>query len=159
MSIRTIAFVSCVLSAPALAHPVTLPAEKRVFPYDAQVARCDDAKVLSRIQSRFDLREKRDWKTNLTMLSIDHARETNFRPNGRDFIPRRHCTARAHLSSGKRVSLSYNISEDGGISGWQGHGLFGLINFATPGSFHLEWCVQGLDRHRTYAPDCVTTRP
>jgi hypothetical protein len=159
MSLRAVGLVALVLSAPALAHPVSMPAEKRVFPYDAEVAKCGDAKVLERIQSRFALRESRDWKTDLTLGTIDHIRETGFRSNGRDFIPRRYCTARAQLSTGKRVTLSYSISEDGGISGWQGNALFGLVKFATPGSFHLEWCIQGLDRHRTYAPDCVMTRP
>jgi hypothetical protein len=135
------------------------PAEGRTSSFDAQVIACDSPSVLGRIQSRFDRRENGPWKSGLLMTSIDRVRETGFRSNGQDLIPRRFCTARALLSTGQFHTLTYNLSEDGGRFGWHGSLLLGSVNFPTPSSFHLEWCLSGLDRHRTYGPDCAAARP
>jgi hypothetical protein len=40
--------------------------------------------------------------------------------------------------------VSYSIDEDLGIIGF---------------GFDVEWCVEGLDRDYTYAPDCKIVRP
>jgi hypothetical protein len=143
----------------ANAHSPTITAEKRTSPFDAQVKACDDAVILDDIKSRFDGREIEYWKSNLQLTQIHHVRSIGFRSNGRDLIPRRFCSARATLSNGKTHSLTYNISEDGGFAGWHGSLFFGAVKFPTPGSYHLEWCISGLDRHHTYAPGCVTARP
>jgi hypothetical protein len=143
----------------AMANAPRGRAEDRVFPFDAQLPACGDPGVLGRIQSRFNGREARDWKSGLEITTIDRARETAFRPNGQDLIPRRYCAARVLLNTGKHRSVEYNLVEDGGISGWQGSLFLGLVRFPTPGSYSLEWCVAGLDRHRTYAQDCRMARP
>ena len=56
-------------------------------------------------------------------------------------------------------SVIVKVETDAGITGWHGSLLLGLIRYPTPGSFNVEWCISGLDRHRTYAPDCLMARP
>ncbi|MFM9974898.1 MAG: hypothetical protein ACKVON_10060 [Beijerinckiaceae bacterium] len=157
----TLAALSLLLASVSLAvaNAPRAPAETRTNPFDGQVIACNDPGVLGRIQSRFNSRESRDWNSPLQVTQIDQASEIAFRPNGQDLIPRRYCKARALLSDGKFRALRYNMSEDGGISGWQGSLFLGLVRFPTPSSYHLEWCITGLDRHRTYAPECRTAGP
>jgi hypothetical protein len=143
----------------AAAHTPSIRAENRTSPFDAQVKACNDATVLDDIKDRFATREANDWKTNLKVTSIHHVRSIGFRSNGRDLIPRRFCSARATLSNGRTHALTYNISEDGGFSGWHGSYFWGAWRFPTPSSYHLEWCISGLDRHHTYAPSCALARP
>jgi hypothetical protein len=133
------------------------PAERRVFAYDAQVPRCDDAGVIGRIVQRFNDREA-TYYNGLKLAAVDRVRQAGFRSNGRDFIPRRYCQARATTSDGRHRHLGYVLAEDAGISGWQGS--IGVLRIGWPtGGYGLEWCVSGLDRHLTYAPGCVMTRP
>jgi hypothetical protein len=146
------------MTCAATANAPRVKAEERVQAFDAQLPTCDDPGVVGRIQRRFVEREQEFWKSTLTITQIDRVRATAFRPNGLDLIPRRYCAARALTSDGKFRTLEYNLTEDGGFSGWHGSFL-GLIRFPTPGSYHLEWCLGGLDRHRTYAQDCRMARP
>jgi hypothetical protein len=143
----------------AVANSPRIRAEERVFAYDAQVAACDDAGVIGRIQGKFGAREAEFWNSNLQITTVDRIRTTHFRPNGLDLIPRRYCQARAITSDGKHRALYYNIVEDAGVTGWHGSLFLGLIRYPTPGSFNVEWCVDGLDRHRTYAQNCRMARP
>jgi hypothetical protein len=142
----------------ATANAPRVKAEQRIMSFDAQLPGCDDPGVVGRIQRRFAEREQAFWNSNLTITQMDRVRATAFRPNGHDLIPRRYCSARALTSDGKFRSLQYNLTEDGGFSGRHGSFL-GLIRFPTPSSYHLEWCLSGLDRHRTYAQDCRMARP
>jgi hypothetical protein len=148
-----------VTALPAAAHQPSVTAERRTSPFDAQVKLCNDETVLNDIKERFATRESRDWKTNLQITSIHHVRSIGFRSNGHDLIPRRFCSARATLSNGKAHALTFNISEDGGFSGWHGSYFWGYWKFPTASSYHLEWCISGLDRHNTYAPGCAAARP
>jgi uncharacterized protein YbjT (DUF2867 family) len=143
----------------ALANSPRVPAEQRYYAYDAQVAACDAPGVIGRIQSRFNGREAEFWKSGLTLVGVDHIRETHFRPNGLDLIPRRYGRARAITSDGRQRPLWYYVVEDAGITGWHGSLFLGLIRYPTPGSFNVEWCIDGLDRHRTYAQNCRMARP
>jgi hypothetical protein len=158
--VATAAFAVLALSASAaLANSPRIRAEERVFAYDAQVAACDSPSVISRIQRRFDRREAEFWNSGLRLAGVDRIRETHFRPNGLDLIPRRYCAARATTSDGKHRPLYFYIVEDAGVTGWHGSLLLGLIRYPTPGSFNVEWCIDGLDRHRTYAQNCRMARP
>jgi NADH:ubiquinone oxidoreductase subunit len=143
----------------AFANSPRIRAEERVYAYDAQVAACDDAGVIGRIQRKFGFREAAFWSSDLQISGVDHIRETAFRPNGHDLIPRRYCQARVTTSDGRRRSLYYNIVEDAGVTGWHGSLVLGLIRFPTPASYNVEWCIDGLDRHRTYAQNCRMARP
>ncbi len=146
------------LTSVANANAPRVKAEERVMGFDAQLPACDDPAVTGRIQRRFSEREREFWNSTLEVTQIDRVRTTAFRPNGQDLIPRRYCAARALTSDGKFRTLEYNLTEDGGFSGW--HGSFmGLVRFPTAGSYHLEWCLGGLDHHRTYAQDCRMVRP
>jgi hypothetical protein len=146
-------------AASALANSPRVPAENRYFAYDAQVAACDDAGVIGRIQRKFGVREAEFWNSNLEITTVDRIRATHFRPNGLDLIPRRYCQARVITSDGKQRALYYNIVEDAGMTGWQGSLFFGFVQFPTPGSYNVEWCIDGLDRARTYAQNCRMARP
>jgi hypothetical protein len=146
-------------AVPSEANSPRVKAEDRVFAYDAQLPACDDAGVIGTIQSRFNEREPTYWNSSLELTQIDRVKTTAFRPNGKDLIPRRYCAGRALLSNGKYHTVQYNIVEDAGFSGWHGSLFLGLVRFPTPSSYSIEWCVNGLDRHRTYAPGCVMARP
>jgi hypothetical protein len=156
ISVFAVAAGLAALAAPADARN-TYPAERRVFAYDAQVPRCDDAGVIGRITQRFNDREATYYQ-GLRLSGVDRVRQTGFRSNGRDFIPRRYCQARVLTSDGRRRHLFYVLAEDAGISGW--HGSIGVLRIGWPtGGYGLEWCVAGLDRHLAYAPGCVMTQP
>jgi hypothetical protein len=159
MRIAVAAAMLALSAGVAPAHPPQMPAEERFYAYDAQVAACDDAGVIGRIQSNFNWREGAHWNSTLQLNGVTHIRQTHFRPHSRDFIPRRYCTARALMSDGRTRALVYNVVEDAGFSGWHGSKLLGLIRFPTPASFNVEWCIDGLDRHMTYAQNCRMARP
>ena len=126
----------------ALARPL-VPAEKRNRPFTAVLPACDDAGVLGTITSRFQQKESEYWNSALEIKEFDRIRESGFRSNGKDFIPRRYCTARAGMSDLRKRLLVYTVIERAGIIGW---------------SYGVEWCVDGLDRNNAYAPACRAER-
>jgi hypothetical protein len=128
----------------AMAHDVTMRAEERVKPYSGLLPDCADASVLKTIQARFKQREAGYWESDLVIDAIDRVQTTATRPWGADFIPRRFCHARAHLSNGKRHALQYSLVEDGGMIGF---------------TWGVQWCVVGLDRNLHFAPECRAARP
>jgi hypothetical protein len=130
-------------SPAALARP-QVPAEDRYDSYEGILPSCADPSVFERIQSRFHARETEFWKSGLEIVSLDQVREIGFRPNGLDLIPRRYCSAKAQMNNQTVRDVSYSIDEDLGIIGW---------------GFDVEWCLEGLDRDYTYAPDCKIARP
>jgi hypothetical protein len=123
-----------------------VPAEQRYFGswgFTAQLPACDDPSVLGSLSSSFDSREYRFWG-NLAVAGYDRVKPVAFRPWGADFIPRRFCTARVTLSDGKTRQVDYSVREDLGLFGW---------------TWNVNWCVHGLDRHMSNAPDCRMARP
>ncbi len=123
-----------------------LPAEQRYFGswgYTAELPACNDPAVLNSLTSSFDSREYRFWG-NLAVTGYDRVAPVAFRPWGADFIPRRFCTARVMLNDGKARQVDYSVREDLGLFGW---------------SWNVNWCVHGLDRHMSNAPDCRMARP
>lgn len=124
------------------ARPVT-PAEKRISPFSADLPACGDSGVLGTISSRFQQKEYWFWKSPLEIVGYDRVRESGFRTNGADFIPRRYCTARASLNNRRKHEVVYWIGERLGIIG---------------ASYGVEWCVIGLDRNDAFAPNCREAR-
>ncbi|ADH89736.1 conserved hypothetical protein [Ancylobacter novellus DSM 506] len=140
--------------------------------YSGNVPACDTPSALSRIQSRFATTESRFWNSSLKITGFERVREIAFRPWGEQYMPRRYCAAEVYISglegpveggtsgffgagqfSGatadkvvhdKRHTIWYSIIEDGGFLGF---------------SWGVEWCVDGLDRSWTYAPNCRMARP
>ncbi len=132
-------FASSVASRPLV------PAERRYSPYDsATLPACDDPAPLNEIQSRFHDRESEFWKTGLEIVGFERVKEIGFRSNGLDYIPRRYCQARVQMSDSKERVVSYSIDEDLGIFGF---------------GFGVNWCVDGLDRSNSDAPNCKMARP
>ncbi|MBL8589807.1 MAG: hypothetical protein JNK46_14845 [Methylobacteriaceae bacterium] len=131
------------LAATALARPLT-PAERRYEAYTGQVASCDDPAVLARIRARFAAKESEYWNSRLEIVAIDRVRQIGFRSWGADHIPRRYCTARAHMNDHRLRAVDYWVGESLGIIGW---------------GFGVEWCVRGLDRNLAYSPGCKMARP
>jgi hypothetical protein len=143
---RLATFLTCcalALSPAALAREVT-PAEKRVFPYDAQLPACHDLAVLEKISSYFAEKEAKFWQSDLRIVQYDQIRPVSWRPWGVDYIPRRFCTGKVVTSDGSRRQIDYSVREDLGIIG------------ATWG---VEYCVMGLDRNWAYQPACRMARP
>ena len=123
-------------------HPADR-AEARFHPMYGNIPACDDPAVLGEVTSWFNSRESRFWGP-LRALSYDRVAEIAFRPWGDDFIPRRFCSGRMLLNNGVYHRVDYSVREN--------LGLFGL-------TWNVNWCVSGLDRQRSYAPDCQMARP
>ena len=126
------------------------PAEERYQPYTGQLPLCTDPGVLGTIQQRFAEKESGYWNSALQIVAYDRFRETGYRRNGFDYIPRRYCSARAYLNDGRARQVTYWVGENLGTIGWG-------LTFA-PG-WGVEWCVDGLDRNRAYGPACRAARP
>ena len=87
------------LASASFARELT-PAEKRVFPYDAQIPACHDVAVLEKIASYFAEKETKFWQSNLRIAEYEQIRPVAWRPWGLDYIPRRFCTGRVVTSDG-----------------------------------------------------------
>ena len=131
------------LAAQTTAARPLVPAEKRYRPFTANLPSCDDKGVLDRIADRFQQKESLYWHSALEITGFDRVRESGFRTNGKDFIPRRYCTARATLNDRKLHEVTYWIGENLGTIGY-GYGV--------------EWCVNSLDRNNAFAPACREAR-
>jgi hypothetical protein len=112
--------------------------------YDGVLPACDGDWVLSKLSARFSHKESAFWSSDLTIVGIDHVRETAFRPGPPNTIPRRFCSGIALISNGTKHPVHYSISEDTGMIG---------------ASWGIEWCVEGLDRNWAYNPRCKMARP
>jgi hypothetical protein len=130
-------------AVPADARPIT-PAERRYQPYSGDLPGCHDPSLLQRISSRFHQAERQYWSSGLQILGYDHVRETGYRTNGLDFIPRRYCRAAAVMNDGKVRQVVYSIAESQSIIGWG------------PG---VEWCIVGLDRNYAWGRSCMAAQP
>lgn len=136
--------------------------------YSGKVPACDLPAAISEIKSRFATTESRFWNSSLKIDTFDHVHEIAFRPWGEEYIPRRFCEASVTVSgtegavpyapvqyNGGKVGggvvlnnsprkIYYSIIEDGGFLSL---------------SWGVEWCVEGLDRSWTYAPNCRMAQP
>lgn len=122
----------------------TVPAEKRYAAYSGNIATCEDSGILGTIQSHFAQKESEFWHSSLTIASFDRVHQYALRADGKSYIPRRYCTARALLSDNKYRQVTY----------WVGERL-GMIGLGSG----VEFCVAGLDRNFAYAPGCRAVRP
>ncbi len=130
---------------PALARPV-LPAEQRDRPYTGDVPSCSDAGVLATIRDRFQEKESEYWHSSRQIVDFSHVRQSGYRTNGLDYIPRRYCTAWAHLDNERPRHHHLVVYSIGEGLGWLGY---------TAG---VNWCVTGYDRNYAYAPSCHAAR-
>lgn len=136
----TLAF-AMLASAPAAARNDN-PSEYRGF--SGNLPACDNPSVLGTLSSSFALRETSFADGRLSVGAYERIGEIGFRPWGANFIPRRFCTARAQFSDGRIRQVDYSVRDGLGLFGW---------------TWEVNWCVQGLDRHWTYQPDCSMARP
>jgi len=126
---------------------LTVPAEEREVPWRGELPVCETPAVLGNIQTRFAAREQGFWASPLRIVGYENVRHVAHRPWGSAYIPRRYCSAVAHVDDGHRVTrrnVNYVIVEDLGFTGW-GYGV--------------QWCVTGVERHRHAAPDCRLMKP
>ncbi|QCI65085.1 hypothetical protein [Phreatobacter stygius] len=105
---------------------------------------CDDPQALTTVSQRFAEKEGQFWNSALTIAGFDRIRQVSINPWGRNNIPRIYCSARAHLSDGRVRTVDYAIMEDQSIIGY---------------TWGVEWCVRGLDRGWSFAPNCRMARP
>lgn len=139
LSAMALGFVALLTAAP-LAAREEIPAENRNPSYSADLATCDSSAVVSKIQSRFSETESRFWSSNAAIVAVDGIRQTAFRPNGLDLIPRRYCQAVAIMSDNRRLRLRYEIIERGGITGFRDG---------------VHYCLEGYDRNLTSPGQCA----
>lgn len=118
-------------------------AENRINPMIGALPFCHDPAVLGEVTSSFNSREATYWGP-LQAVAYDRVRELAYRPWGEDLIPRRFCSGFVALNDGTLRRVDYSVREN--------LGLFGL-------TWNVNWCVSGLDRHRSYAPECKMARP
>ncbi len=131
---------ACAPYAPHYTGNVNPPAEHRVAAYGLrELPACESPAALGQITGAFASREAIYWGTGLQIAGFDHVRQTALRPWGREYVPQRFCTARAHFNDGKLRQVNYRVRET-------------LHMFGN--SWEVIWCVTGLDRDRTYAPAC-----
>ncbi|HEV2511267.1 MAG TPA: hypothetical protein VGV58_17025 [Bosea sp. (in: a-proteobacteria)] len=123
-------------------HPADR-AEERIIPMYGNLPACEDPAVIGEITSRFNSRESKFWGP-LQAVNFDRVQPIAWRPWGADFIPRRFCTARVLTNDGVLRRVDYSVRENLGLFGY---------------TWNVNWCVSGLDRHRSYAPDCKMARP
>jgi hypothetical protein len=128
----------------AYAASPRIQAENREYAYDAVLPACTDGDVTGLIASRFAERETNFWNSSLTVTELSKIKQSGFRPNGSDLVPRRYCTANVRLSNHKKHRLDYIIVEDAGIIGM---------------NYGVEWCISGLDRNYAYDGGCKAARP
>jgi hypothetical protein len=143
MRVLALALSCAMLSLPVLAREID-PAERREVPYDASIPVCDNMLVLGEIANRFKTTEHRFWNSTLRILTFERVKEVAWRPWGLDMIPRRFCSGTVVTSDGVRRRIDFSVREDLSFIG---------------ASWGTEWCVQGLDRHYAYAPNCRQARP
>ena len=121
------------------------PAENRINRYaQGPLPDCASPAVLGEVVGGFQSREDIYWGSGLRIGGFDHVRQRSLRPWGPDFVPRRFCTARAHFNDGRPRHVNYFVRETIGPLG---------------NSWDVTWCIIGLDRHRTYAPNCEQATP
>ena len=125
--------------------PTVTPAEQRYWPYGAiPLPACHSVDVTGFITGAFQSRETEYWNSALQIRGYDRVAERGLRPWGPNYIPRRFCTARAHMSDGRIRQVNYLVREAIGV-------------FSN--TWEVTWCVTGLDRHNTYAPHCKQAGP
>ncbi len=145
--LRLLIAAALAVSALAAAAREQIPAEKRIWPYSATVEyvpACNDPIVQRTLRRHFRQAERSYWNTGLAIAEVVEIRETAWRPNGLDLIPRRFCRGIALMSDNRRRAVDFSVIEEAGIIGL---------------SWGIQWCVHGLDRHNTYAPGCLMARP
>lgn len=140
--VSALVLLTCALAAPAAA---LTPAENRTAGYAAmRLPGCASPEVLEQVSAWFHSREATYWNSGLQIGGYDRVRERGLRPWGANFVPRRFCSARAHMNDGKLRYVNYFVRESIGPFG---------------NSWEVIWCAAGLDRHRTYAPNCEQATP
>jgi hypothetical protein len=112
--------------------------------YDGILPPCDAQAALSKISSRFNMKENDFWHSDLQIVAFDKIREVAFRPWAGNAIPRRFCSAVVDISDGRRTVVHYSIGEDTGMIGM---------------TWGVEWCVVGLDRNWSFNPACKMALP
>ena len=80
---------------------------------------CDDSAPLNEILALFHDRETEFWKSGLEIQNLGDVRETGFRPDGLDHIPRRYCEAQVYLNNQSVRPVSYSIVEGRGLHWFQ----------------------------------------
>ena len=112
--------------------------------YTGLLPSCADPEVERRITSNFAHTERTYWNSDLQLTAFHRFGELAFSPWGPTFIPRRFCSAKTVTTDGKRREVVYSVRE------WQSWGTL---------SWGVEWCVTGLDRSMSYAPNCKMAAP
>ena len=137
-------------AAQAQTRPLT-PAEGRHQPYTGKVPLCSNQEVTGVISRRFHQRERNYWRSGLVITGYERIRETGLRSSGLDLIPKRYCQAYALMNDGRKRKITYWIGESLGFIG---------VDWTGPGSgWGVEWCIEGLDHHRAFAPGCQAAEP
>ena len=120
------------------------PAERRFSPYVGDPEPCDNSGAIARIEGQWRTTTNAYWHVDLQILSVDRIRELSLRGDGTEYIPKRYCIARAHMSDDSVHTLIYRTEESLGIIGF-GDGI--------------EYCLVGLDRNFAFSPACSSLRP
>jgi hypothetical protein len=105
---------------------------------------CDAPGIAARISEKFSYQDRHIVHSGVAITGIERMRETGA-PGWASRIERRHCSATAWLSNGRKAEVVYLI---------EGPHLGAL----TVG-WHLESCVTGHDPYHVYDAQCRSIRP
>lgn len=104
---------------------------------------CADPGLAGRVVNQFNDVERTYWNGQHTLVSLAGMFENGFHPARDDKVARRWCRGIALFADGAQRQIVLELSADTGFVGI-GYGL--------------AYCIQGLDRHWTYAPNCRVLR-
>lgn len=104
---------------------------------------CASAEVGGTLVGRFNQTEATYWNGRHTMIEVRGLRETGVRPQRDDLVARRWCEGTALFTDGARRRVVAELSSN---TRWLGL------------TWGVSLCVDGLDRHMTYAPACRVLR-
>jgi hypothetical protein len=108
-----------------------------------RIPTCGDPSLAIRVIDRFNEVERTYWNGVNTMTGVENLTQRGFHPARDDKVARRWCEGTALFADGARRRMALELSADTNFVG------------IGPG---LAYCVVGLDRHFTYAPNCRVLR-
>lgn len=95
------------------------------------------------LAARFNEVEQTYWNGRHTIVAVEALHQSGVRPQRDDLIARRWCRGTAIFADGTRRGVTLELASNAGFVGL---------------TYSLVYCIQGLDRHWTYAPNCRVLR-
>lgn len=139
-------FLTAFMALSGAAHAGS-PVLSHMDPHQNSVERlpaCTDSSVAFRVKYLFNTTEARFWNSDLRIDEVRIEGTLGERSHTHGRIARRWCEGTALFTDGSKRMVRVELVSD-----------MSYLNV----SYGIHTCVQGLDRHNAYAPDCRVLRP